>query len=165
MKLLPVADAPKFVKDIEPGVMFCLTHKTEKCFGWKCIEVGTNYAYLVFSTPFRNVQAFELVDAEPLADEIGIPFTDAKLLPNSATMESARTPEAKAGTLLVSPNDAGLVVTKQHQSFILSLDSGQLSPANAAAWVSYPAWEIVSPVDPKNVEKGTSILTFSAHPA
>jgi hypothetical protein len=159
----PVADAPKFVRDIDPGVIFYLTRKTEKCLVWKGTEVDTGHTYLVFLTPSKDIEAFELVDAEPFAGEIGIPFTDAMLLPNSATMESVRASEAKTGTLLVSPSDAGLVVKKQHQPFLLSLDSGQLIQVNSAeAWVSYPAWEIVRPVDPKAAEKRDSILTFPA---
>jgi hypothetical protein len=161
VKILPVTDAPKFVKDIDPGVIFYLTHKAEKCLVWKGKEIGTDYVYLVFSAPFRKAQAFELVDAAALADEIGIPCTDAVLLPNSETLESTRASEAKIGTLLVSPNDAGLVVKKQHQLFLLSLDNGQLIQANSAeAWVSYPAWEIIRPVDPKAAERRHSILTF-----
>jgi hypothetical protein len=165
LKILPVADAPKFVKDIDPGVIFYLSYKAEKCLVWKGMEVGTDYAHLVFSTPFKNIPAFELVDAAPFGDEIGIPFTDATLLPDAATMESVRASAARIGTLLVSPDDACLVVRhQQHQPFLLSLDNGQLIKMNsdAEAWVSYPAWEIVRPVDPKAAEKRYSILNFSS---
>jgi hypothetical protein len=164
LKILPVADAPKFVKDIDPGVIFYLSYKSEWSLGWKGKEVDTDDAYLVFSTPSRGAQAFELVNAESLAGEIGIPFADAMLLPNSTTMESVRASEAKIGTLLVSPNDACLVVKHQHQLFLLSLDNGQLMKviSDADAWVSYPAWEIVRPIDPKAAGKRASILRFPA---
>jgi hypothetical protein len=161
LKILPVADAPKFVKDIDPGVIFYLSHKAEKCLVWKGTEVGTDYAYLMFSTPFMNTPAFELVDAAPLGDQIGIPCSDATLMPKSDTFESVRLSEAKAGTLVVGTNDAGLIVMKKHDALLLSLSAGQLVRPNLSeAWVSYPVWEIVRPVDPKAGEKRASILKF-----
>ena len=65
-----------------------------------------------------------------------------------------------------SPNNTGLVVSEKNQPklFLLSLDNDQLIKldSDAEAWVSYPAWEIVRPIDPKAAEKRTSILTFPA---
>lgn len=161
MKIHPAADAPKFVKDIDPGVIFYLTHKAEKCLVWKGREAGTEYAYLVFATPFMDAPAFELVDAAHLENAIGIPCSDAMLLPKSGAFEPMRPSEAKKGTLLISVTDAGLIVKKGHHPFLLSFEQGRLIQANSAeAWMGYPTWDIVRPVDPKAAEKWASILAF-----
>jgi len=63
MNIIQVFDPPKFVKDIDPGVPFYMTCKAEKSLVWKGIEEGTEYPYLVFSTPFMDSSPFELLDA------------------------------------------------------------------------------------------------------
>ena len=162
MKILPVGDGPKLVKDIDAGVIFYLSHKDERCLAWKGKEADTDYAYLIFSTPFRKSDAFQMLDAASLADEVGIPFSDANLVPKFGEFESLRASEAKIGTLLIGSKDAGLVVKKEHHHlYLFSLGEGQFVGLNSSdAWVAYSAWDIVIRVDRKAAEKHRSILTF-----